>query len=157
MWMTHTGQQHPNLEFIAGFYGSFHCEGEINILMEWMDAGSLDQILKRVGRIPEEYCRVSQSQPKIPTIAYCVPHSRVQCGLSTAAALLLSVPFLRQARLTYSFFCLLSTPLCRPPLTSFQFPLFFITLTLTPPGHCVQLIGNLSNDIEGACNAASRA
>jgi len=25
--------------------------------MEWMDAGSLDQILKRVGRIPEEYCR----------------------------------------------------------------------------------------------------
>ena len=46
-----------NSPYVVGFYGSFHCEGEINILMEWMDAGSLDQLLKKVGRIPEQYCR----------------------------------------------------------------------------------------------------
>lgn len=46
-----------NSPYVVGFYGSFHCEGEINILMEWMDAGSLDQVLKNVGRIPESVCR----------------------------------------------------------------------------------------------------
>jgi len=46
-----------NSPYIVGFYGSFHKDGEINILMEWMDAGSLDQVLKRVGRFPETICR----------------------------------------------------------------------------------------------------
>eukprot|EP00730_Choanoeca_flexa_P001327 TRINITY_DN10586_c0_g1_i5.p1 TRINITY_DN10586_c0_g1~~TRINITY_DN10586_c0_g1_i5.p1 ORF type:complete len:350 (+),score=56.93 TRINITY_DN10586_c0_g1_i5:52-1101(+) len=38
---------------IIGFYGSFWHEGEINILMEYMDGGSLDAVLQRTGRIPE--------------------------------------------------------------------------------------------------------
>ena len=36
-----------------GFFGSFYAEGEINLLMEYMDGGSLDRVLQRVGRIPE--------------------------------------------------------------------------------------------------------
>eukprot|EP00043_Microstomoeca_roanoka_P020315 m.244201 g.244201 ORF g.244201 m.244201 type:complete len:398 (+) comp17145_c1_seq2:260-1453(+) len=39
--------------YIVGFYGSFWHEGEIHILMEYMDGGSLDFVLRRVGRIPE--------------------------------------------------------------------------------------------------------
>ncbi len=52
-----------NSPYIIEFYGSFLCDGEINILLEYMvlfscvsnfqDAGSLDIILKRVGRIEE--------------------------------------------------------------------------------------------------------
>ena len=38
---------------IVGFYGSFLSDGEINICMEYMDGGSLDQILKKAGRFPE--------------------------------------------------------------------------------------------------------
>jgi len=40
--------------YIVGFYGVFCSDGEINICMENMDAGSLDLVLKRAGRIPEE-------------------------------------------------------------------------------------------------------
>lgn len=43
---------HPN---IVGFYRAFQTDGEISICMEYMDGGSLDLILKRVGRIPEKY------------------------------------------------------------------------------------------------------
>ncbi|XP_065187043.1 dual specificity mitogen-activated protein kinase kinase 1-like [Sycon ciliatum] len=43
-----------NSPFIVGYYGSFYAEGEINICMEHMDGGSLDQIMKRAGRIPED-------------------------------------------------------------------------------------------------------
>ncbi|XP_065571799.1 dual specificity mitogen-activated protein kinase kinase 1-like [Artemia franciscana] len=43
-----------NSPFIVGFFGAFYSEGEINICMEYMDGGSLDLILKRVGRIPEQ-------------------------------------------------------------------------------------------------------
>ena len=39
---------------IVGFYGSFYADGEINLLMEYMDGGSLDGVLKRVGRLPED-------------------------------------------------------------------------------------------------------
>lgn len=39
---------------IIGFYGSFWHDGDINILMEYMDGGSLDAVLRRVGRIEED-------------------------------------------------------------------------------------------------------
>lgn len=42
-----------NFAHIVGFYGAFHSDGEISICMEYMDAGSLDLILKKAGRIPE--------------------------------------------------------------------------------------------------------
>jgi len=42
-----------NSPFIVGFYGAFYAEGEISICMEYMDAGSLDLVLKRCGNIPE--------------------------------------------------------------------------------------------------------
>ncbi len=55
-----------NSPYIIDFYGSFLSEGEINILLEYMvithsefhglsmqDAGSLDMVLKRTGRIEE--------------------------------------------------------------------------------------------------------
>lgn len=42
-----------NSPYIVGFYTAFFCDGEINILMEYMNGGSLDLILKQAGRIPE--------------------------------------------------------------------------------------------------------
>ncbi|CAH0562219.1 unnamed protein product [Brassicogethes aeneus] len=42
-----------NFAHIVGFYGAFYSDGEISICMEYMDAGSLDLILKKAGRIPE--------------------------------------------------------------------------------------------------------
>ena len=35
----------------------FFSDGEINICMEYMDGGSLDLVLKKIGRIPEKYAR----------------------------------------------------------------------------------------------------
>uniref|UniRef100_A0A8D8FUA9 mitogen-activated protein kinase kinase n=5 Tax=Culex pipiens TaxID=7175 RepID=A0A8D8FUA9_CULPI len=43
-----------NFPHIVGFYGAFYSDGEISICMEYMDGGSLDLILKRAGRIPEQ-------------------------------------------------------------------------------------------------------
>ncbi|XP_069138596.1 dual specificity mitogen-activated protein kinase kinase 1-like isoform X1 [Argopecten irradians] len=43
-----------NSPFIVGFYGAFYSDGEISICMEYMDGGSLDLILKKAGRIPEQ-------------------------------------------------------------------------------------------------------
>ncbi|XP_044730090.1 dual specificity mitogen-activated protein kinase kinase dSOR1 isoform X2 [Chrysoperla carnea] len=43
-----------NFAHIVGFYGAFYSDGEISICMEYMDAGSLDLILKKAGRIPED-------------------------------------------------------------------------------------------------------
>ncbi|XP_031558132.1 dual specificity mitogen-activated protein kinase kinase 2-like [Actinia tenebrosa] len=43
-----------NSPYIVGFYGAFYSDGEISICMEHMDGGSLDQILKKAGRIEEE-------------------------------------------------------------------------------------------------------
>ena len=34
-------------------YGAFEKEGQVNIALEFMDAGSLANILKKVGKIPE--------------------------------------------------------------------------------------------------------
>nr|WAB55566.1 mitogen-activated protein kinase kinase dSOR1 [Colaphellus bowringi] len=42
-----------NFAHIVGFYCAFYSDGEISICMEYMDAGSLDLILKKAGRIPE--------------------------------------------------------------------------------------------------------
>ncbi|GAB6023087.1 Dual specificity mitogen-activated protein kinase kinase 1, variant 2 [Chamberlinius hualienensis] len=42
-----------NSPHIVGFYGAFYSDGEISICMEYMDAGSLDLVLKKAGRIPE--------------------------------------------------------------------------------------------------------
>ncbi|KAL5259636.1 hypothetical protein ACHWQZ_G009924 [Mnemiopsis leidyi] len=44
-----------NSPYIVGFYGTFFSPtvGEISLCMEYMDGGSLDLILKKVGRIPE--------------------------------------------------------------------------------------------------------
>ena len=42
-----------NSPFIVGFYGAFYSDGEISILMEYMNCGSLDLILKKCKRIPE--------------------------------------------------------------------------------------------------------
>ena len=43
-----------NSPYIVGFYGAFNSDGEISICMEYMDGGSLDYILNKVFRIPEE-------------------------------------------------------------------------------------------------------
>jgi hypothetical protein len=42
---------------IVGFYGSFCHDGEIHILTEYMDCGSLDMVQARVGRIEENMLR----------------------------------------------------------------------------------------------------
>lgn len=39
--------------YIVRYYGACHVNGEINLYMEYMNGGSLDQILKRAGRIEE--------------------------------------------------------------------------------------------------------
>eukprot|EP00066_Takifugu_rubripes_P023689 XP_011612955.1 PREDICTED: dual specificity mitogen-activated protein kinase kinase 2 isoform X2 [Takifugu rubripes] len=43
-----------NSPYIVGFYGAFYSDGEISICMEHMDGGSLDQVLKEAGKMPEE-------------------------------------------------------------------------------------------------------
>ncbi|OQR73725.1 dual specificity mitogen-activated protein kinase kinase 1-like [Tropilaelaps mercedesae] len=43
-----------NSPHIVGFYGSFYSDGEINVCMEYMDGGSLDLVLRRAYRIPED-------------------------------------------------------------------------------------------------------
>jgi len=42
-----------NSPYIVGFYGVFFSNSQISLCMEYMDGGSLDLILKKVGRIPE--------------------------------------------------------------------------------------------------------
>uniref|UniRef100_A0A8C5AM44 Dual specificity mitogen-activated protein kinase kinase 1 n=1 Tax=Gadus morhua TaxID=8049 RepID=A0A8C5AM44_GADMO len=44
-----------NSPYIVGFYGAFYSDGEISICMENMDGGSLDQSLKKAGKIPEQF------------------------------------------------------------------------------------------------------
>ncbi|XP_026463590.1 dual specificity mitogen-activated protein kinase kinase dSOR1 [Ctenocephalides felis] len=50
-----------NFTHIVGFYGAFYSDGEISICMEYMDGGSLDLILKKAGRIPEDMLGVITS------------------------------------------------------------------------------------------------
>ena len=42
---------------IPGYYGAYHSDGEINICMEYMDGGSLDLVIKKMGKIPEKFSR----------------------------------------------------------------------------------------------------
>ena len=46
-----------NSPYIVGFYGAYSSNGEINICMENMDVGSLDFVLKKMGKISEPYAR----------------------------------------------------------------------------------------------------
>ena len=39
---------------VVDFYGSFSANKEINLLMEYMDGGSLDRVLQNVGRLCED-------------------------------------------------------------------------------------------------------
>jgi len=39
--------------YIVGYYGTYFSDGDINICMEHMDAGSLDLVMKNAHRIPE--------------------------------------------------------------------------------------------------------
>lgn len=43
--------------YIVGYFGSYQCDGEINIFMEYMNGGSLDVVLRKIGKIPELYTR----------------------------------------------------------------------------------------------------
>lgn len=43
-----------NSPYIVGFYGAFCNDGEISMCMEYMDGGSLDLVLKKANRIPED-------------------------------------------------------------------------------------------------------
>jgi len=46
-----------NSPYIVGYFGAYQCDGEINVFMEYMDGGSLDLVLRKIGRIPEQYTR----------------------------------------------------------------------------------------------------
>ena len=46
-----------NSPYIVGFYGAYQSNEEINIVMEYMNGGSLDYMIKKGGKIPEEYSR----------------------------------------------------------------------------------------------------
>lgn len=50
---------------------SFHSDGEISICMEYMDGGSLDLILKKAGRIPEQYLGKITIAVRCHTFLYC--------------------------------------------------------------------------------------
>ncbi|GMS98565.1 hypothetical protein PENTCL1PPCAC_20740, partial [Pristionchus entomophagus] len=41
--------------FIVGFYGSFVDNNDISICMEYMDGRSLDLVMKKVTRMPENF------------------------------------------------------------------------------------------------------
>ena len=42
-----------NSPYIVGYYGAFFSNDGVSILMEYLDCGSLDLILKKAGRMPE--------------------------------------------------------------------------------------------------------
>lgn len=46
-----------NSPYIVGYFGAYQCDGEVNVFMEYMDGGSLDVILRKIGKIPEPYTR----------------------------------------------------------------------------------------------------
>lgn len=46
-----------NSPYIVGFYGAYQSDGEINMVMEYMDGGSLDLVMKKRGKIEEQYSR----------------------------------------------------------------------------------------------------
>lgn len=48
--------------YIVRFYEAFHREGSIRILLEYMDCGSLEDVYKTVGAVPEEVLSVISFQ-----------------------------------------------------------------------------------------------
>merc|ERR1712156_327141 len=46
-----------NSPYIVGYFGAYQCDGEVNIFMEYMDGGSLDLVMKKKGKIDEQYSR----------------------------------------------------------------------------------------------------
>lgn len=49
----HSDDENCAAESIIGFYGAFHSGNSVTFCLEFMDAGSLDQIIKQQGRLPE--------------------------------------------------------------------------------------------------------
>eukprot|EP00123_Amoebidium_parasiticum_P014238 comp22406_c1_seq1/m.33495 comp22406_c1_seq1/g.33495 ORF comp22406_c1_seq1/g.33495 comp22406_c1_seq1/m.33495 type:complete len:407 (-) comp22406_c1_seq1:234-1454(-) len=43
--------------YVVGFYGSHFADSDLSIFMEYMDAGSLETLYKRMGTIPEKILR----------------------------------------------------------------------------------------------------
>ena len=41
--------------YIVAFYGAFVHDGHLNIMMEYMDLGTLESVSKRTGPIPEQW------------------------------------------------------------------------------------------------------
>ena len=58
-----------NSPYIVGFYGAYQSNEEINIVMEYMNGGSLDYMIKKGGKIPEEYSRKITIK-LIPTVGF---------------------------------------------------------------------------------------
>lgn len=50
-----------NSPYIVGFYGAYQSDGEINMVMEYMDGGSLDLVMKKRGKIEEKYSKKNHS------------------------------------------------------------------------------------------------
>lgn len=73
-----------NSPYIVGFYGSFCTDGEINILMEYMDCGSLDFVLERVGRIREDVVGHICLAVRLCFLEHCALPHLVQLPLTTA-------------------------------------------------------------------------
>ena len=48
----------PRSDGLVGYKGCSYNEGEVSIILEFMDLGGLDRVLKRAGRMPEEVCCV---------------------------------------------------------------------------------------------------
>jgi serine/threonine protein kinase len=44
-----------NSPYIVGFYGAYLIQGDVAVVMEYMDCGSLEHLLKKGGKMPEEY------------------------------------------------------------------------------------------------------
>nr|XP_033775453.1 dual specificity mitogen-activated protein kinase kinase 1 isoform X2 [Geotrypetes seraphini] len=72
-----------NSPYIVGFYGAFYSDGEISICMEHMDGGSLDQVLKKAGKIPEKILgKVSIAPERLQGTHYSVQSDIWSMGLS---------------------------------------------------------------------------
>ncbi|XP_061630523.1 dual specificity mitogen-activated protein kinase kinase 1 isoform X2 [Phyllopteryx taeniolatus] len=72
-----------NSPYIVGFYGAFYSDGEISICMEHMDGGSLDQSLKKAGKIPEQILgKISIAPERLQGTHYSVQSDIWSMGLS---------------------------------------------------------------------------
>lgn len=44
---------HSDCSSLTRFYGAFYKDGNISVALEYMDLGSLDQVIEKTGRVPE--------------------------------------------------------------------------------------------------------